>query len=162
MISDVNRDYYAGALVGAIGLGAAILGARYQIGTLTNMGPGFMPTALGILLAILGVAIAVLNARRQASGEKAMRVESHGIAAPDSTPDWWGWGCIISGVVLFILLANYAGLLPATFFAVFVSARGDRTASWQSSLLLAAAVTVFGIILFSWLLQVQMPIIRGF
>jgi len=162
MISDVNRDYYAGALVGAIGLGAAILGARYQIGTLTNMGPGFMPTALGILLAILGVAIAVLNARRQASGEKAMRVESHGIAAPDSTPDWWGWGCIISGVLLFIVLADYAGLLLATFFAVFVSARGDRTASWKSSLLLAAGVTAFGIVLFSLILQVQIPIIRGF
>jgi hypothetical protein len=70
-------------------------------------------------------------------------------------------GCIVSGILLFILLAQYAGLLPAIFFCVLVSARGDRTATWRSSFVLAAGVTAFGIFLFSWLLGVQIPIIRG-
>lgn len=161
MISDENRDYYAGALVVAIGLGAAIVGSRYQIGTLTNMGPGFMPTALGILLAVIGFAIALTNSRRRTRGEGVAIIEGHGVAGGEDTPEWRGWGCIISGILCFIILANYAGLLPATFFCVFISARGDRTASWTSSLLLSAGITAFGIVLFSWILGVQIPILRG-
>ena len=53
-----RRDYYAGALIMLLGAGAAIVGSRYNIGSLTRMGPGFFPTILGILLAVIGVLIA--------------------------------------------------------------------------------------------------------
>ena len=161
MISNENRDYYAGGLMVLIGIGAAVVGTRYQLGTLTKMGPGFVPTALGVLLAIIGFAIAFVNWRAQQSGEVAEGVSGHGIAGSSDKPDWWGWGCIIGGVLLFILNAEYTGLLPATFLCVLVSARGDRTASWKSSFLLATGITLFGIFLFSWVLHVQIPIIRG-
>jgi uncharacterized protein (DUF486 family) len=42
---------------------------------------------------------------------------------------------------------------------VFVSALGDRTATWKSSFVLAAVVTAFGVGLFSYLLQVPMPLL---
>lgn len=40
------------------GLVSAVLGPTYRIGTLMHMGPGFMPTALGVVLVLLGVIIA--------------------------------------------------------------------------------------------------------
>jgi hypothetical protein len=52
-----NRDYYGGALMMAIGLGAIIEGRQYPLGTLSRMGPGFFPVALGAILALVGLAI---------------------------------------------------------------------------------------------------------
>jgi len=50
-----KRDFYAGGLMLLIGLGIALKGATYRAGTLMHMGPGFLPTALGILLVLLGL-----------------------------------------------------------------------------------------------------------
>lgn len=53
-----RRDFCAGGLMILFGLVAAVNGPNYHIGTLTRMGPGFMPTVLGVVLIILGVLIA--------------------------------------------------------------------------------------------------------
>ena len=53
-----KRDFYAGGLMVLLGLGIALKGSTYRAGTLMHMGPGFLPTALGIILALLGIAIA--------------------------------------------------------------------------------------------------------
>jgi energy-converting hydrogenase Eha subunit E len=45
-----KRDFYAGALMILLGSVAVFVGPTYQLGTLMNMGPGFMPTALGVVL----------------------------------------------------------------------------------------------------------------
>lgn len=143
-----RRDYYAGALMVLVGSGAALVGSQYQLGSLTRMGPGFFPTALGILLALLGIVIAGTAAYAPASAAEA----------PPLRPDWRGWFCITGGALLFIGLATYAGLVPATFACVFVAALGDRTNSWKEAALLAAGMTIFGTLLFSFVLHVQIPI----
>ncbi len=67
----------------------------------------------------------------------------------------------MAAVVLFIVLADRAGLAPATFACVFVGALGTSTTKLVEAALLAAAVTVFGVLLFRYGLQIQFPIIRG-
>ena len=57
-----------------------------------------------------------------------------------------------------MMSGGYGGLIAGRFACVFVSALGDRTATWKSALVLAAIVTVFGVTLFSYLLQVPMPV----
>jgi hypothetical protein len=54
-----KRDFYAGGLMVLFGLFAAVNGPNYRLGTLMHMGPGFLPTALGVILIILGLVIAV-------------------------------------------------------------------------------------------------------
>jgi uncharacterized BrkB/YihY/UPF0761 family membrane protein len=144
-----RRDYYAGALMMLVGGGAALVGSQYQMGSLTRMGPGFFPTALGVLLAIIGIVIAgtAAYAPVPAIGE-----------APAPRPDWRGWLCITAAALLFIGLARHAGLMAATFACVFVAALGDRDNSWKNAALLAGGITAFGILLFSYLLRVQIPI----
>jgi hypothetical protein len=51
-------------------------------------------------------------------------------------------------------------MAPATFACVFISARGDKTATWKSSFLLALGVTFFGCLLFSYVLKVPFPLFR--
>jgi hypothetical protein len=145
-----RRDYYAGALMMLLGAGAALEGSRYHVGSLTNMGPGFFPTALGILLAIVGVVIAGSASYGEPTAEPADIVSLK--------PDWRGWFCVSAGALLFIVLAAHGGMVPATLACVFVAALGDRNNSWKQALLLAVGVTVFGTLLFSYGLRVQIPI----
>ncbi len=148
-----QRDYYAGALMTLVGVGSAIQATRYDLGTLTSLGTGAFPLGLSILLALLGIAIAVT------AGSGSESVEAHGLSHGTRTgPDWRGWIAILASVLLFVGLAQYAGLAPATFACVFVAAMGDRDNTWKGALLLAIGVTIFSVALFHYGLQVQIPV----
>src|SRR5215831_13933698 len=137
-----KRDFYAGGLVIFFGLVMALKGPGYRLGTLMHMGPGFLPTALGVILVCLGIAIA-------ATGLTVPEGEDEDIM-PEN-PEWLGWACILAGPLCFILFGSYFGLIPAIFSCVFVSALGDRKATVRSAATLAAVVTIFGVGLFSYL-----------
>jgi hypothetical protein len=148
-----KRDFYAGGFMVLIGLVFALKGPEYRLGTLMHMGPGYLPTALGVLLTGLGLIIAgtaVVAARPDGEDERIL---------PEH-PQWWGWLCILAGPVAFIIFGKVGGMIPGTFACVFVSALGDRTATLKSSFILAVVVTVFGVLLFHYLLQIPMPILR--
>jgi len=59
-----------------------------------------------------------------------------------------------------IVLPNGTGAINAT--SVFVCALGDSTATYKSSAILAAGITVFGVLLFHYLLSIPFPLLRGF
>jgi hypothetical protein len=145
-----KRDYYAGGLITLFGLVAAVKGPGYGTGTLMRMGPGYMPTVLGVILVLLGLAIAGAAIAQPASDDEKLLPAS---------PQWFAWGCILAGPILFIILGNMLGLLPATFACVFVSSLGDREANVKKSFLLAAGISVFGVFLFSYVLQISMPVL---
>ncbi|HEY7243875.1 MAG TPA: tripartite tricarboxylate transporter TctB family protein [Xanthobacteraceae bacterium] len=146
-----KRDFYAGGLMILFGLIAAVNGPGYRIGTVMHMGPGFMPTALGVLLICLGVVIAG-SAITVPPGEDEDILPAQ--------PEWLGWACILAGPLMFIIFGTF-GFIPGTFACVFVSALGDRTATWKSAAVLAAVVTVFGVGVFSYFLQIPMPLFRA-
>jgi putative Ca2+/H+ antiporter (TMEM165/GDT1 family) len=151
-----KKDFYAGGLMILFGSFMALKGPTYELGTLMHMGPGFMPTALGVILVILGILIAAPALGAPESYDDERILPEH--------PQWWAWLCILSGPVLFNVLGSYGGLIPGTFACVFVSALGDRTTTWKGALGLAVFITVFGVVLFSYILRVPMPILewRGF
>jgi hypothetical protein len=131
------------------GLLMALKGPTYQLGTLMHMGPGFLPTVLGVILILLGIAIAgtALNA---AEGEDEDIL-------PEK-PEWLAWACILVSPLVFMLFGTYGGMAPGTFACVFVAAMGDREATVKNSAILAAIITVFGVGLFSYILQIPMPV----
>ena len=146
-----KRDFYAGGLMILFGLVMALKGPSYRLGTLMHMGPGFLPTALGVILIGLGIAIAG-TALGVPEGEEEDILPEH--------PEWWGWACILLSPLAFILFGSYGGLIPGTFACVFVAAVGDKSATLKSSAILAAIVTVFGVGLFSYVLQIPMPVLE--
>lgn len=148
-----KRDFYAGGLMILLGLGIALKGATYRLGTPMHMGPGFFPTMLGVLLVLIGMAIAAPAFVSSAPGE-----QQNESILPEH-PEWWAWFCILMSPVLFILFGRYFGMAPGTFACVFIAALGDRNRTWKSTLILSTVVTVFGVLLFSYFLQVPMPIL---
>lgn len=51
------RDFFAGLIFLSFGALAAYLARGYPLGSAVRMGPGYFPFILGVLLALLGVAI---------------------------------------------------------------------------------------------------------
>jgi hypothetical protein len=148
-----NKDYYGGALMVLVGLGAIYGGTSYNIGSLSHMGPGFFPAAIGALLCLTGLLIAA-SAR---SGEPAAEpAGSH----PKGLPDLRGGICILLSIVAFIGFGEYGGLLPATFAVTFIAALGDRSNTLLQSVLLALGMVVIAVVVFWWALQLQLPLFR--
>ena len=145
-----KRDFYAGGLMILFGLVMTLKGPSYQLGTLMHMGPGFLPTVLGVVLIFLGVLIAGAASAQTEPDEEGIMPEH---------PEWWGWACILAAPLMFILFGSYFGMAPGTFACVFVASLGDRTATLRSAFVLATIITVFGVALFSYILQVPMPVL---
>ncbi|ABR90975.1 small permease component of tripartite tricarboxylate transporter [Janthinobacterium sp. Marseille] len=143
-----NKDYYGGALMMLIGLAAAARGFNYKVGTLEQMGSGFMPVVEGVLLALVGGAIALQATRTAPAAQKT------------GTPQWRGWLCIVSGLIAFVILGEHGGLLPASFALVFISALGDRNNKLKDAFLLALALMLVSVVVFWWALSVQFPLLQ--
>ena len=143
-----NNDYYGGALMVLIGLAAVYAGSRYQLGTLAHMGPGFFPTAVGAILAAVGLTIA-LGANPDAAE-----------AGAHPPFDWRAWSGIIGGTVAFIVLGEYGGLVPATFAIVFISAMGDRNNTLKQAFWLSSGMVAIAVLVFWWALQMQFELFR--
>jgi Tripartite tricarboxylate transporter TctB family len=154
-----KRDYYAGGLMSLIGIGVILEARHYNLGTLFHMGPGFFPIILGVTLTLIGILIAAVAATTEGGEEDILHMPN---------PQWRAWFCIIAGPVLFIVFGTDwpavqayvkfpTGLIPATFACVFVSSLGDRDSKPLNSLILATGITIFGVLLFEYVLQVSMP-----
>ncbi len=150
-----TTDYLAGALMVLIGAGAVYVCSHYRMGTLTSMGPGFFPTLLGVLLILLGIAIAAVGSAG-ASTSPIAGLQHH----TTDRFDLRGWTCIIASPIAFIFLAEHVGFLAASFFSVFIAAVGDRSATLKGSVALATGMTVFALVLFIYILHVEIPIVR--
>jgi hypothetical protein len=149
LTSKRGRDYLGGVLMIALGMAAALQGASYRIGTLSRRGPGYYPVALGVILALAGLVIAITaRFERDVVDERARR------------PEWRGWFCICAGIVAFVVLGKYGGLIPATFAIVFVSALADRDNRLGAAALLAVACVVVAVVVFRFALQLQFPLFQ--
>jgi hypothetical protein len=142
-----RRDFFGGGVIALFGLVGVIEGHRLGMGTLSKMGPGFVPLSLGVLLIGLGVLMATDQTNPKPGTEVIFQ-----------RPEWRGWLCIVAGVASFIVLGQYAGLVPAAFFSVLISALGDRTATLKGAILLSIGTTVFGVALFHYLLTISIPL----
>ena len=146
-----KRDFYAGGLMTLLGAAITLNATTYSTGTLMHMGPGMFPFILGIVLTFVGVLILGTALVTPLSDDENILPKNR---------EWVGWGCILAGPILFIVFGELLGMVAGTFACVFVSALGDRTATLKSSFVLAACVTFFGVLLFSYILQLPFPMFR--
>lgn len=138
-----HRDLIGGALMTAIGLFAVVFGQQYDMGSAARTGPGLFPVALGALLALLGVAIAVPAWARR--GE-AIHIE------------WRAAAIVLGAVVVFAIALRPLGLIPATLLATFLSSLADRNMGWRGRIMLAITVTALTVLIFITGLEMILPL----
>lgn len=143
-----TKDAMGGALMIALGVFAVVQGWSYRIGTVSQMGPGFFPTAIGCVLILSGLGIVLGPLLAQASQAR------QAIAA-----EWRGQLCIVLSIVAFVVLGRFTGLLPATFAIVFIAALGDRQNTLRSTLALAVVMMLVAVVVFWWALKIQLPLL---
>ena len=141
-----SKDRVSSALLIVLGIAIVAEAISYRMGTLTRMGAGFVPAVLGTLLALAGIAIGITADKGDFGDAKSAPTE------------WRGWLCILGGVFAFVLFGVYGGLVPATFISVFIAAMGDKGNSIRDALLLAVALVIAGVAIFSYGLKLQLPL----
>jgi hypothetical protein len=128
------RDMVAGATLCALGMFVALYcSANYSLGSLTRVGPGMLPTALGVLLAVMGAAIAALAVFR--SGPR-VSVEGRPALA------------VMASVAAFAASVDLAGLVPAIALLTLIASLGNSTLGAAKAILLAAVLSLVGTLIF--------------
>ncbi|MCX5824692.1 MAG: tripartite tricarboxylate transporter TctB family protein [Deltaproteobacteria bacterium] len=143
-----KKDFWAGMMLTGIGAAAMFIARDYRFGSALRMGPGFFPTILGGILIAFGVCIMAVGLK---SGEKIQG--SLSLRALIMLP---------LSLILFGVLMEKAGFIPALVALVFVSAASGREFRFVEVLLLTALLTVASAALFIWGLGLPYPLIKGF
>jgi hypothetical protein len=139
------KDFWTGLIYLFVGSGAFIISRDYDMGTAVKMGPAYFPTILSVLLMGIGV-ISVLRSFLKSG-------------TPIGVVAWKGLALIMASTLLFGMIVRGAGLLLALPLLVIVSALASTRFSWKTSLLEAAGITVFCILIFLKGLGVPLPIL---
>jgi hypothetical protein len=138
-----TRDIIGGVLMVAIGLFAAIYAQRYEFGALNRMGPGYFPVALGVMLALLGLLIAVPAFFRP--------------SVPGDSVRWKVLLIITASVVFFALTLKPLGVLFSTAIAVLISTLADPAISWKTRGKVSAGVAALTWLVFVFGLNMVLP-----
>jgi len=158
-LSGFNKDHFGGTLLVVAGIGVVVAGLGYRTGSLRQMGSGFFPVVLGVLLALVGVALLATTPLAPPAAPPGPPPPGAEHAHLSGSPiQWRGWLCILGGVAAFVVLGAHGGLVPASFASVFVAAMGDRRNTPRDAALLASVMTVAGVLVFHYGLHLLLPL----
>ena|SRR5689334_137578 len=141
------KDFYAGLLFVAFGIAAILIGRSYPLGTAARMGPGYFPRLLGILLIVLGGALAM------------MALHGRGPALPG-----WKWrpiSVVLLSVVAFGLVLTHAGLVLSTIALIVAASTASREFRPREALLSGVLLAALSVGVFVIGLKLQLPIWPG-
>jgi len=145
------------------------------------MGPGYVPLALGLVLAALGLATVVkayvapdpapgevspsdaLPSETPPSGTSPSGVPSDDDAPPDPRPlaglQWRPTAAVFGAIAFFALTIDGLGLLPATFGTGLLAALARPGTRPLRALAVAAGLTAASWVIFVVLLQLRLPLL---
>jgi putative tricarboxylic transport membrane protein len=138
-------DFVAGLFFGGLGLFVAIYAAtHYQLGTAVRMGPGYFPTWVGGIVALLGFALMLSSLR--IAGPPLPKIALRPIVF------------ILGASIAYGYLLKPLGLVLATILMVVVSAAGGHEFRWREVLVLALALAAFSVGVFVYALGLPFPL----
>src|SRR5262245_15735802 len=131
-----SKDFWAGVLFVAFGAAFLIGSSNYHMGSAVRMGPGYFPSIVGGLLALLGLVL-VLQSFFVSSG-------------PVSRLHWRPLVIVTVGVCAFGALLRPLGLVGASAALIIVGAAAGHEFNWKEVLILTAVLAVFSVAVFAY------------
>lgn len=140
-----RKDFLAGLLFAGAGLFFLVVAHGYTLGTASRMGPGFFPFWVGAILALFGLVIAAqsLSARAEIKALPSWH--------------WRGLGWVLGSAAAFGALLESAGLVCSLGVLVALASRASEDFSWRAAAGTAAAIVGISLVVFVWLLKVEIP-----
>jgi hypothetical protein len=142
----ITRDFLAGALFLAFGVGGAIVALGYRMGTATNMGPAYFPVLVSIVVAMLGVSLVVRSFLQADRSEPAIVWEIRPVVF------------ISAGIIAFMLLIDSHGLIPAVTALTVLGCLARRGAGIIETLVLLAVLLALAILIFIYGLNLPLKL----
>lgn len=139
------KDVLAGAIFIALGLAFALGALAYEVGDPLRMGPGYMPLALGILLAGLGIGV-IIKGFLAGEGEAIGGVE------------WRAIVLIVAALLFFGLTVRGLGVAGALFGTTLLASLARARTSPLEAVAIAAGLTIMSVVLFIYILQLRLPL----
>lgn len=144
-----TNDLISGLFVLCFGILLSAWSSSYQIGNLTQPGPGFLPLLLGILLCLFSI-ILLIQARRSSAQEK----KKASLALPS------GWKKMAYTVLVVLFAAFFferVGYILAVFFMIGLLMVGTESRKLKKAFLTAFLTTLGVYIVFILLLEQPFP-----
>jgi putative tricarboxylic transport membrane protein len=142
-----NKDVWAGLLLIAIGAAAMFIARNYAFGTALRMGPGFFPIVLGGALILFG-----------------LYTLASGLRTGEQIGGSWSLRALIIlplALVLFGVLMEHGGFVPAMFVLIFASATATTEFKLVEVLVFAVGLTALCVAVFVWALGLPYPLLTG-
>ncbi len=136
-----GRDFVGGVTMIVTGLLFIWFGRGLEVGNSFQMGPGYFPTMLSLLLMLIGALIIVQS------------LMVHAEAGEPEVANWKAYFLVILGPVMFGLVLSGLGLAPTMFLLIVGVAAASRYSSWRHSILLGLFLAVCSVMLFTKLLS---------
>lgn len=139
-----RHNILVGLIFIVFGAGFVFFACRtLPIGSPSDMGPGFFPVAIGVVLMALGgmISLTAAEANETASGPLPLR----------------GIALISASVIISGLLINRAGFVPTVAVATFVSCLASRRTSLKSGLSISLGLTILCYLIFKLGLNLSIP-----
>ncbi len=129
-----------------IGLGALVLWSTrdLMVGSAAMMGPGYMPMMIGSLVIILGLVVGLIGLFK--GGEPIGTVQLRPLVI------------LLASVAGFALAAESAGFIIAAAGLIIFGSMADREWRVREVLISSTLLTLFGLVVFIYGLDVQMPV----
>ena len=139
MVQIPRKNLLAGFFCILVGICIVWRGFAYSIGTLSNIGPGFLPFLLGSILLICGVGISIQAARRT---DAPFRINLRPYLA------------IPGAVIVFAGSMEFFGVLPAVALTTLAASLADPDSSLIGTAALALALMVLVYVVFILILRI--------
>ncbi|CAH0310327.1 hypothetical protein SRABI70_04699 [Pseudomonas sp. Bi70] len=129
-----------------IGLGVLVLWSTRDltVGSAAMMGPGYMPRVIGSLTVILGLVVGLIGLFK--GGEPIGTVQLRPLLI------------LLASVAGFALAAESAGFIIAAAGLIIFGSMADREWRVREVLISSTLLTLFGLVVFIYGLDVQMPV----
>jgi hypothetical protein len=143
-----NKDLWAGLMYIVLGAAGIWIARDYPFGSALRMGPGYFPTVLGGIMIAMGLYVLALGLRK--NHEKIVG-------------NWSLRALLVLPVamVVFGILMEHAGFLPAMAALVPVSALAGREFKWKEVVPLTVGLTIVCTAGFIYGLGLPYPLIKG-
>jgi predicted membrane protein len=145
-----QTNFAAGALYITFGVAVAVGSLSYEIGSASQMGPGYFPFGAGIALAMIGLVVLTGALRRTTSASRLSLWPLKNV------------GLILASVAMFAVSLETLGLIVALPLLVGVSAWAHPNFSWRTTAISILLQLVLVWVVFVMLLGIRVPLFPPF
>jgi hypothetical protein len=141
-----KKDFWSGVMFVALGALFIVWSREYQFGTAQRMGPGFFPTILGVLMALLGVLVAVPSISKKSPIVEIDRI------------GWRGLIIVLAAVLLYALLLLRLGFVVSLIVLIVLSAVASEEFRWKETIISVVVLGITSYLVFVKGLELQFPV----